>query len=61
MSMKQLHIGQSVQLANMEQIIFTIKKINADGSYEIEAQLDVQNVLNYGHVSPEMLRHINPD
>ena len=60
MSMKQLHIGQSVQLASMEQIIFTTKKINADGSYEIEAQLDAQNVLNYGHVSPEMLRHINP-
>ena len=43
-------------LATMEQVVFTVKRINPDGCYVIEAALSSAQTLTYSNASNEMLR-----
>lgn len=54
--MYKFQLGSKVTLAAVENIEFKVMNINADGSFEIEAILDQQNIIKYGNVSQEMLR-----
>lgn len=54
--MYKFQLGSKVTLAAVQNIEFKVMNINADGSFEIEAILDQQNIIKYGNVSQEMLR-----
>ncbi len=53
--MKNIQIGQQVKLATMEHLAFEVVEINTDGSFQIQAQLDDNNILQYDHIVAEML------
>lgn len=54
--MHKIQVGSKVTLATVENIEFKVMNINTDGSFEIEAILDQQNIIKYGNISQEMLR-----
>ncbi len=53
--MKNIQIGQKVKLAMMEHLQFEVIKMNPDGSFQIQARLDDNNVLHYSDITVEML------
>ena len=53
--MKNIQIGQKVKLAMMEHLEFEVIKMNPDGSFQIQARLDDNNVLHYSDITAEML------
>lgn len=57
--MDVLETGQWVKMAIMPDLVFKIIQKNADGSFEIEAQLGNEQTINYGNIAPEMLRKMN--
>lgn len=61
MSLQQLELGQTVQLASLPNMLFKIVALHCDGSYQITANLDVKSELSYDHVCREMLSVIEKD
>lgn len=60
--MQKIDIGQSVKLAAMHDVIFTVVAQNPDGSFAIEAKVNSVHLLSYGHVPQEMMRIVHvPD
>jgi hypothetical protein len=56
--MTTIKLGDTVTLATITNVIFTVVAENADGSFEIEAKLDGDNTLRYGNIAKEMMKII---
>ena len=53
-----LQLNDLVQFTAQQDAVFSITRIHADGTFDIEHQLSSQQVLSYEMVSQEMLRKI---
>lgn len=53
-----IKLGDTVTLATIANVAFTVVAENADGSFEIEAKLDGDNTLRYGNIAKEMIKII---
>lgn len=54
--MYNVKLGAKVTMAAIENIEFEVVKQNMDGSFEIEAVLDANQVLKYENIAKEMLK-----
>ena len=54
--MTKIKLGDTVKLATIANVIFTVVAENADGSFEIEAKLDGESSLRYGNIAKEMIK-----
>ncbi|MFC6052856.1 hypothetical protein A6M14_02430 [Acinetobacter sp. Ac_877] len=54
--MYKVRLGAKVTMAAIENIEFEVVKQNVDGSFEIEAVLDANQVLKYENIAKEMLK-----
>ena len=52
-------LNDLVRFTAQQDTMFTITRLHADGTFDIEHQLTTQQVLSYEMVSQEMLRKID--